>query len=381
MGFTGAKPVTGAEPVTSAPAVDRARGLTILHVIFSAGPTSSQLNEHCLPLAGKHRIGVCSFQPASASVPPEISLHEGDGTLRGFLRALNAALAEDRHDVVHVHGQPLAAVMLLSHLLKRRSMRGCVFTIHNSYRSYRWRDRLLLYPIAARFPRVVACSAAVAHSLPSSLKRVAGHRLSAVPNGVDLDRVDSVCGARPARSADARFTVASAGRLIPRKDPLAVLGAFRELREADLIFIGSGELEDRVRASAQDLGPGSRIEVTGLVGREDVYRHFARADVFISCSWGEGLPVAVLEAMACRLPVILSDIPPHREVADGLDVVPLVAPGDVAGFAEHLRRFALMEPAERAAIGERCRRHVEERFGLAAMHAGYARVYAEAMQA
>jgi glycosyltransferase involved in cell wall biosynthesis len=379
MRLTNVDPLMGADPAL-ANGRDRPRALAVLHVIFSAGPTSSQLNEHCLPLASTRPITVCSFRPATAAVPGEISLHEGDGTVRGFLRALDGAMADGPHDVVHVHGQTLAAVLLMSNLVKRRPKRGWVFTIHNSYRSYQWRDRLLLYPIAARFPRVVACSEAVARSLPASLKKVAGHRLTAVPNGVDLVRVDDIVGRHRPGSTGRPFTVVSAGRLIARKNPLTVLGAFRRLgAEAHLVFIGGGDLEDRLRAAAHEARI-ARIEVTGLVGREEVYRRFGEADVFISCSSGEGLPVAVLEAMACRLPVVLSDIPPHREVVDGLDVVPLVPAGDVEAFAQELQRFARMEGTERAAIGELCRRHVEERFSLAAMHAGYARAYAEAMR-
>ena len=379
MGLTNIKPSMGARATTPEPTPGGARGLAILHVIFSAGPTSSQLNEHCLPLARDHRITVCSFHPATAVVPDEIALYEGDGTLRGFLRALDGAMTLE-HDVVHVHGQPLGAVLLLRNLLRRQPMRGSVFTIHNSYRNYRLRDRLLLYPILARFPHVVACSEAVVGSLPPSLRRLGGDRLSAVPNGVDIQRVDAIVGRGGRRSGDGRFTVVSAGRLIGRKDPLTVVGAFRALRDADLAFVGAGELESGVRAAGADLGAGSRIHITGLVGRDEVYRRFRDADVFISCSRGEGLPVAVLEAMACRLPVVLSDIPPHREVAEGLEVVPLVPPGDVDAFAEALTALAALDPAERVAVGERCRRHVEERFGLSAMHAGYARVYAEAVR-
>ena len=66
-----------------------------------------------------------------------------------------------------------------------------------------------------------------------------------------------------------------------------------------------------------------RVTMTGLIPRDEVFLRCASADVLVSTSHGEGLPVAVIEAMAAGCPVILSDIPPHRELMDGEDFVPL----------------------------------------------------------
>jgi glycosyltransferase involved in cell wall biosynthesis len=118
-----------------------------------------------------------------------------------------------------------------------------------------------------------------------------------------------------------------------------------------------------------------------VVGRDDVYGRLAEADVFVSTSRSEGLPVAVLEAMACGRPVILSDIPPHREIATGADFIPLVPPGDAEGFARELRAFGEMAPKHREELGDRCRDLVESRFSLAEMHRSYLRIYAEVARA
>jgi hypothetical protein len=72
--------------------------------------------------------------------------------------------------------------------------------------------------------------------------------------------------------------------------------------------------------------------------------------------------VAVIEAMAAGCPVVLSDIPHHREVADGADFVPFVRTGDVGGFAREIERFRSMSPEERRAIGLEGRKLVSGRF-------------------
>jgi glycosyltransferase involved in cell wall biosynthesis len=79
--------------------------------------------------------------------------------------------------------------------------------------------------------------------------------------------------------------------------------------------------------------------------------------------------------MATECPVVLSDIPPHREVADGADFVPFVRLGDSDGFAREIDRFRRMSPEARADIGRRCRELVRSRFDLATMHAALEKVY------
>lgn len=116
--------------------------------------------------------------------------------------------------------------------------------------------------------------------------------------------------------------------------------------------------------------------MTGQIERDEVFRRYADSDVYLSTSHGEGLPVAAMEAMACGLPVILSDIAPHREFLNNdVEFIPLVPVGDVAGFAREIGRFEAMSESERATVGRQCRRLVETRFSLARMNSGYEAIY------
>ena len=143
------------------------------------------------------------------------------------------------------------------------------------------------------------------------------------------------------------------------------------------MLVGAGTLSTTIEATARELGLHDRVVLTGLVPRDDVFVACADADVFVSTSHGEGLPVAVLESMAAGCPVILSDIPPHRELADGADFIPFADPGDVDGFADAIRRFHAMTPIERREVGRRCREHMAARFTLPIMRAGTEAVYRE----
>lgn len=356
--------------------MNRNEKLRVLHVFMRIGATSGQYNEHCLPMAGRRQIGICTVFPPEVSPPDEFQVFAGDGTARGFWRVLGEALRQE-WDVIHVHAAAAGILAVPKLLRMRRGFRNTVYTIQNSYRNYRVRNRLLLYPIVAAFRHIVVCSTAARDSLPPLLRALARGRMSVIPNAVDLDRVDRIVNGTGGGEPE-MFRVVSVGRVIAIKDPVTLLKAFgmsTNGRPEELVYVGTGDLEDEVRAEAEELGVRERVHITGLVGRDDVYRNLARGSVFVSTSHGEGMPVAVLEAMATGRPVVLSDIEPHREIARGRTDIPLIPVGDTAAFAEAIDRYRTMSTEERRRAGALCRTIVEERYSLPAMAAAYEKVY------
>ncbi len=358
---------------------DPAAGLSILHVIVRAGPTNSQYNEHCLPTAGSRRLTVASLFPADVQPPSNITMYQGDGTLRGCFRTMRRALAAERYDVVHVHAAASAMITLVTYLRMRRPLRNLLFTMHNSWRNFSPRNRLFLRIIIALFPVVVVCGHAAYESLPSRIRRLYGGKLTVVPNGVDLDRVDRSLRqeVEGQRTQPAGRTLVCVNRLIKLKDPDTLLNAFTMVgRPQDrLVFIGDGPLRSDLRQRSAQAGLAEQVELTGIVPRDEVYYRLGRADAFVSTSRGEGLPVALLEAMACGVPVVVSDIPPHREVAQRAGGFPLVPPGDAKAFARAVSDVVALPPVERAAMVGRLRRCVADHYSVTVMNEAYGSVY------
>ena len=357
--------------------------LNILHLPLAIAETSAPYNQLCLTQSEKHNITICTYFKPNISLPEDITLFEGDGSLKGFFRVLKAACEEKEYDIIHVHHTPAGILLLVASILYGESMQSTVFTLRNSYQNqnFKLRNRLILILILTFFQRVVCCSQASFESLPRFLKWLAGDRICIVQNGLDIDRVDRVIENNRGRLQKTNFTIANVGRLIEIKNPLSALNAFQQSADqtSRLMFIGEGYLRDLLGTDIKKIGLEKRVVLTGLIPREKVYEHLMKADLFVSTSRGEGLPVAVLEAMACRCPVLLSDIPPHREIADGADYIPLVQPDDVAAFAQEIDRFGRMSLFERAEIGEKCRQLVKERFNLPMMLKEYEKVYAQLM--
>jgi glycosyltransferase involved in cell wall biosynthesis len=360
------------------------RKLNILRIILAIRETSAPYNQFSLSWADVHKTTICTYFPSEVAPPPSITVFEGDGTIRGFLRTLNAALIANQYDVIHVHSPHLGLMFHWATLIyEPKYMPPRVITVHDSYQNYKLRNRLMFIPVFASFDRIVCCGQASFDSFPAVYKWLAGERLCVVHNSLDLARVDRIAADFHKRNElNSEFTVAAVSRLVEIKNPFSVLNAFQQVADQNsrLLYMGDGPLREALIAHHRQRGSEARVEFTGLIPRESVFENLLNADLFISTSRGEGLPIAVLEAMACRRPVLLSNIPPHVEIAQGADFIPLIDPNDTAGFAREIKRFRDMSQSERSAIGQACRALVEERFSLHAMHRAYEAVYSQVLR-
>ena len=358
------------------------RSLRVLHLILVLGQANGQYNEHCLPLKDVYDISVCTYFKPQLDYPAEIRVFAGDDTVRGFFRALYTALDTKEYDIIHAHAPHTGTLVTLALTLRPRRWqlrRKLVYTVQDSFHDYKLRNKLLMLPALAAWPRVVFCGHAAHDSYPSLWKWLVRRRARIVQNAADLDRVDRAIAGVARERNGATFEVLSIGRLDTVKDPLTLLAAFGRVGgdRSRLKFVGAGSMHAQLVDETVAAGLENRVELTGLIPRDEVFVRLARTDLFVSASHGEGLPVAVIEAMATGCPVVLSDIPPHRELAEGVDFVPFVPLGDATGFAREIDRFRNMPPEERRAIGEKCRDLARSRFSLPIMHAAYKKVYGE----
>ncbi|UCF27890.1 MAG: glycosyltransferase family 4 protein [Chloroflexota bacterium] len=353
----------------------------ILHIILGLTPTNGQYNEHCLPLRKTRDITICTYFKSEITPPEEITLYDGDSTMRGFFRALGSSLKERDYDVIHVH-TPHAGLLLLVYLffsgLYGKLKSSTVHTVQNSYENFRVSHQIMFLPSFAFFQYLVFCSKSAEESFPTIFKWLARGRMQVVQNTVDIDRIDNVINRIDQDHPSDQFEIVTVG-LIPMKNPLTMMAAYQNSlnRSGKLIYLGEGKLRPSVENEAKQNGLENQVTLTGMIARDQVFQHYAQADLFVSTSWGEGLPVAVLEAMACRSPVLLSDIPPHREIAEDMEFIPLIKPDDVDGFAREIKRFHEMSRQERNDIGQKCREIIEEKFTISTMHNAYAKIYSQ----
>lgn len=160
-------------------------------------------------------------------------------------------------------------------------------------------------------------AAVVANSEAGAAGWQKGARVHVVPNGVEVDAIAATPPAARATlgvAGDAALVV-YAGRFVAAKNlPLlgAALGALlRARRSAVALLCGDGEGLAAVRAAVDAAGVGARCRALGF--RSDLWPILRAADVVVAPSLHEGRPNVVLEAMAGRCPLVVSDIAGHRE--------------------------------------------------------------------
>jgi len=171
--------------------------------------------------------------------------------------------------------------------------------------------------------------------------------------------------------------------LRPQKDPLLLVRAAARLLDEGRLpgrvaIVGNGPIEDDVRREIERLGVGS--EVAWFPYRGVVAPYLAALDLFVLPSEWEALPLSLLEAMSCGLPILATDVGgTHEAVVDGVTgrVVPK---GDDAVLADALQEL-LSDPVARETMGDAGRQRYEARFRLDRMIDQTAALYGELLGA
>jgi glycosyltransferase involved in cell wall biosynthesis len=220
--------------------------------------------------------------------------------------------------------------------------------------------------------RLATIWTANAEAVATTLERREGidrRRIAVIPTAVDTDRFSPRAADPEVRrnlgvSPDETLLI-SIGRLDTLKGHATLIEAFglvaARRSNVRLALIGEGAEQASLEAQAAATGLDGRV--TFLGGRADVVPYLRAADVFVLASNTEGMPGAVLEAMAVGLPVVATAVGGTPEVVvDGQTGV-LVPPRDAAAFAAAILHL-LEDPEQARAMGARARVRATERFSI-----------------
>jgi D-inositol-3-phosphate glycosyltransferase len=318
--------------------VDFAANVTVDHV--DAGPAAPVPKDQLLP-----------FMPA-------------------FARDLSAAWRRDLPDVVHSH-------FWMSGLAALWAARPLDLPLAHTYHALGVVKRRHQGRHDTSPPARIGAERMLARAVDQVVATTADEAFELVQLGADLDRITVVpCGVdlghfRPDGPRDGRRPgrrrVVALSRLVERKGIGNVIAALPELPDVELVVAGgppAGMVEDdaearRFRAMAVSLGVSDRVELRGAVPREHVPALLRSADVVACCPWYEPFGLVAVEAMACGVPVVASDVGGLGEnVVDGVTGL-LVPPRQPRRIAEALAAI-LGDHDRRRAMGAAGRRRAEE---------------------
>lgn len=235
-------------------------------------------------------------------------------------------------------------------------------------RAYRWLELRAL----RGFDRVCAVSSAIENDLlEAGLPRA---RIRRIDNGVDTRRFrpsPRVRGAGP-------LQLGVAARLSPEKNLLQLVEAVAACRQRgaaiELDIVGDGPLQAALEQHVQQLGVADAVRLRGRMG--GLERWYPGLDAFVLPSLTEGMPITVLEAMACGCPVVASAVGSIPMLLAGLPHSRTVPPGDLQALVAALLHVQALEAPRQDA-----RDRVRMGYSLERMDDEYARTYAEALSA
>ncbi len=292
-----------------------------------------------------------------------------------WLAALRRRLRERPVDVVHVHSPYVAALARLAIRTLPRPVRPAVVsTEHNAWTTFKAPTRRL----NACTSRLDDATIAVSEETRLSMSGPARARCETLVHGVDLAGLRALRAERRAVRDelgidDATVLVGTVANYHPKKDWPNLLRAARVVADADptirFLSVGQGPLQQEVEALYRELGLDGVMTLTGH--RPDATRLMAACDLFALASRWEGLPVAVMEALALGLPIVATAVGGIAETfTDGVDAR-LVPPRDPVALAtaildvahdEHLRASLAAASERRAGDFDagRAQRRIEE---------------------
>jgi glycosyltransferase involved in cell wall biosynthesis len=266
-----------------------------------------------------------------------------------------------RPDIVHLNSSKVGVLGRVAARLA--SVPVCVFTVHGwAFRAsdgfaahvYRMLDRATR-PLAT----AIVCVSETERSVGLAAHTCTDRRTVVIPNAVSLPKAPAL----GTRVRPARVRLISVGRLAEQKDFATLVSALALVPRGsvELQILGEGRERSAIEEQIHRLGLDAVIELAGDV--EDVPERLASADIFVLSSRYEGMPIAVLEAMAAGLPVVATDLGGLREMITAEGTQLLVPPGDPRALADSIARL-VSDPALRDRLGSANRARVEDRFSL-----------------
>jgi len=297
---------------------------------------------------------------------------------------LSRLVREQRIDVIHAH---LPVAGMVARFAGALSHTPVLYTEHNLNEHYgrltRWGNRLTWRMNDA----CAAVSQPVAESIALTMPAAGRVPVRTILNGIDVDQFLDLPGRSETRellgiAADAPVIINVA--VFRRQKRLDLwLQAARDITgavpAAQFVLVGDGPLRAEVESWRREMALDGRVHLPGL--QDDVKPFLAAADLFLLTSDFEGLPLAVIEAMAAGLPVVATraggvpGLVGEGEEAGGA----LVETGDVAGCVREVVAL-LVDSGIRAATGVAARARVRRDFSVERMVAEYQDMY-EAMLA
>jgi glycosyltransferase involved in cell wall biosynthesis len=281
-------------------------------------------------------------------------------------------------DIIHTHG-------IRADVYSSKYITSNIFTtIHN----YPHKDYVMAYgnvlgkwmvkkqvQVINKITNPIACS----ESISIEMEKLFDCKMDYIKNGINIQKFKKVSNSQKKYVKDKlgidfnKKIIISVGRLTDVKNPIKIIKSFIESKisgEYMLIMLGDGKLREECQKYSNE-----NVLILGEVSNVNDYLNIS--DIFISASKSEGLPNAVLEAMAAQVMVILSDISPHKEIIEEETKSGILFNLEKNELVNILNNINKLDLESR---GKKCREIVEKNFSDEVMSNKYQQKYMKVLK-
>jgi len=274
---------------------------------------------------------------------------------------------QEKIDILHSHGH--LATVYGTVAAKLAGVPIVLPHVPGLNRSKRFRRKVTNWIIFRWVSKILTTGETVRKDVLKSNFALSPHRVISLGNSIDFDRFANVSVSsekikeKLGLKLDS-FVFGTIGRLVPTKGYSYLIDAFTEVKQtipdAELIFIGDGRLRDELVQQAKNTPYSKSIHFLGR--RDDITELLKGFDAFVLPSVAEGMPRALLEAMASGLPCIATDVGGIPEISSNGEFAFLVPPANSQEIAKAMIALASMTDLERNELAEKAKQRVETNY-------------------
>lgn len=281
------------------------------------------------------------------------------GNVKAY-KMLREIIEKEQFDLIYCHTPVGAMLARLAGISARKKGTKVIYMAHgfHFYNGAPLLNWMLYYPVEKFLSRFTDGLITINQEDYRRAQKFHAGKTVLIPGvGIDLDKFQKK---EPTRQEirnklgipEGKIILMSVGELTKRKNHMVVVEALAWLKEYDILYVicGDGPLKARLRAKAEELGVRERLKLLGF--RKDIAELHKAADIFVFPSLQEGLPVAVMEAMASGLPIVASKIRGNEDLISNNQGGYLINPKDSEQIAKAIEKM-IQNPEKREKMEKR----------------------------
>ncbi|MFT6735720.1 MAG: glycosyltransferase involved in cell wall biosynthesis [Polaribacter sp.] len=281
----------------------------------------------------------------------------------GSVFTLLKLLKKHQSNVIHCHDPKSVFYAFLATIFNKKIRK--VVTMHgwvkndSNMRFNNFIEKLCL-PF---FNKIIAVSEEIKEKLISA--SLSKSKIIYIANAIDTNKFIPLIKSEEIKSKTIKLLIV--GRLSPEKGHTNLLTALSVLNKKSitswqLTIIGDGELKDTLREQAEDLGLIKQVQFLGV--KKNTLSYYQKNDIYVSSSLSEGMPLVVLEAMSCQVPVISTPVGAIPDLIKNSKGGMLSSNSSVEAIIECLEKMLLLTTDELEELALNARQYIVKNFSI-----------------